>query len=90
MSIVRIGGVPEHFNYPWYIGLKIKAFKNNGVDLRWIDCPGSTGEMTQVLKKNKIDMAVILTEGIIKAIAERNPSKIIQTYVQTPLIWGIT
>ena len=76
MKTVRIGGVPEHFNYPWYIGLKTKAFKNIGVDLRWIDCPGGTGEMTQALKENKIDMAVVLTEGIVKAIAERNPSKI--------------
>lgn len=89
MKTVRIGGVPEHFNYPWYIGLKTKAFKNKGVDLRWIDCPGGTGEMTQALKENKIDMAVVLTEGIVKAIAERNPSKIIQTYVQTPLVWGV-
>ena len=22
MKTVRIGGVPEHFNYAWYIGLK--------------------------------------------------------------------
>ena len=89
MKIVSIGGVPEHFNYPWYIGLKTKAFKNRGVDLRWIDCPGGTGEMILALKENKIDMAVVLTEGIIKAIAEGNPSKIIQTFVQTPLIWGV-
>ena len=65
------------------------AFKNKGVDLRWIDCPSGTGEMTQALKENKIDMAVVLTDGIVKAIAEGNPSKIIQGYVQSPLIWGV-
>lgn len=89
MKTVRIGGVPEHFNYPWYIGLKTKAFKNKGVDLRWIDCHSGTGEMTQALKENKIDMAVVLTDGIVKAIAEGNPSKIIQSYVQSPLVWGV-
>ena len=34
-------------------------------------------------------MAVILTEGIIKDIIDGNPSKIVQTFVETPLIWGI-
>lgn len=34
-------------------------------------------------------MTVILTEGIIKGIAEGNPSKIVQGSVKTPLIWGI-
>lgn len=34
-------------------------------------------------------MAVILTEGIIIDIAEGNPSKIVQGFVETPLIWGI-
>ena len=33
------------------------------------------------------DIAVILTEGIIKDIAAGNPSKIVQVYVQSPLIW---
>jgi ABC-type nitrate/sulfonate/bicarbonate transport system substrate-binding protein len=35
------------------------------------------------------DVAVILTEGIVKDIAAGNPSKIVQVYVQSPLIWGI-
>ena len=34
-------------------------------------------------------MAVILTEGIIKGIAEGSPSKIVQGSVKTPLIRGI-
>ncbi len=34
-------------------------------------------------------MAVILTEGIVKDIIDGNPSKIVQTFVETPLIWGI-
>ena len=30
-----------------------------------------------------------LTEGIVKDITVGNPSKIVQVYVETPLIWGI-
>ena len=89
MKTVRIGGVPEHFNYAWYIGLKKNAFKAQGIDLRWVDCPGGTGQMTEALKRNSIDMAIVLTEGIIKAISDGISSKIVQTFVKSPLIWGV-
>ena len=89
MITVRIGGVPEHFNYPWYIALKNQLFRKKGIELRWIDCPGGTGEMVQALEENTIDLAVVLTEGIVKAISEGNPSRIIQTFVKSPLIWGV-
>jgi ABC-type nitrate/sulfonate/bicarbonate transport system substrate-binding protein len=89
MKTVRIGGVPEHFNYAWYIGLKKNAFKAQGIDLRWVDCPGGTGQMTEALKQNSIDIAVVLTEGIIKAISDGISSKIVQTFVESPLIWGV-
>ncbi|MEO8255091.1 MAG: ABC transporter substrate-binding protein, partial [Flavobacterium sp.] len=35
------------------------------------------------------DIAVILSEGIVKDIVAGNPSKIVQVYVDSPLIWGI-
>ena len=89
MKTVRIGGVPEHFNYAWYVGLKKNAFKAQGIDLRWVDCPGGTGQMTEALKRNSIDMAIVLTEGIIKAISDGISSKIVQTFVKSPLIWGV-
>ena len=89
MKGVRIGGVPEHFNYAWYLGLKSKAFRSKGINLRWKDCHGGTGEMVQALENNTIDLAVVLTEGIVKAITDGNQSKIVQTFVQSPLIWGI-
>ena len=89
MKTVRIGGVPEHFNYAWYIGLKKNAFKAQGIDLRWVDCPGGTGQMTEALKQNSIDMAIVLTEGIIKAISDGISSKIVQNFVESPLIWGV-
>lgn len=89
MKTVRIGGVPEHFNYAWYVGLKKNAFKAQGIDLRWVDCPGGTGQMTEALKQNSIDMAIVLTEGIIKAISDGISTKIVQTFVESPLIWGV-
>ena len=89
MRTVKIGGVPEHFNLAWYLTLKAGLYKNEGINLRWYDYHGGTGAMCKALRENKIDIAVILTEGIIKDIIAGNPSKIVQTFVQSPLIWGI-
>jgi ABC-type nitrate/sulfonate/bicarbonate transport system substrate-binding protein len=89
MTNLKIGGVPEHFNYPWYITLKNKEYSKHNINLRWQDYPGGTGQMSKALRDGSVDIAIVLTEGIIKDIADGNPSKIIQTFVQTPLIWGI-
>lgn len=89
LKTIKIGGVPEHFNLAWYLTLKNGEYKANDINLRWTDYPGGTGQMTKALRNGDIDMAVILTEGIIKDIVEGSPSKIVQTFVQSPLIWGI-
>lgn len=89
MKTVKIGGVPEHFNLAWYLTLKDGEYKEKGINLRWQDYPEGTGAMCKALRNKDIDIAVILTEGIIKDIIAGNPSKIVQTFVQTPLNWGI-
>ncbi|OUS00944.1 ABC transporter substrate-binding protein [Flavobacteriales bacterium 33_180_T64] len=89
MKRINIGGVPEHFNLAWYLTLKNGEYKEEGINLRWKDYFGGTGAMNKALRDGEIDMAVILTEGIIKDIIDGNPSKIVQTFVQSPLIWGI-
>ena len=45
--------------------------------------------MCKALRAGDVDIAIVLTEGIIKDIADGNPSKIVQTFVKSPLIWGI-
>ena len=89
MLNLKVGGVPEHFNYPWYITLKNKEYTKHNINLRWQDFPGGTGAMCKALRTGDIDIAIVLTEGIIKDIIEGSPSKITQTFVKTPLIWGI-
>jgi len=89
MKKVNIGGVPEHFNLAWYLTLKNGDYKAEDINLRWHDYYGGTGDMCKGLRNGDIDIAVILTEGIIKDIIDGNPSKIVQTFVETPLIWGI-
>lgn len=89
MINLTIGGVPEHFNYPWYVTLKNKEYTKHNINLRWKDFPGGTGEMNAALRNSEIDIAIVLTEGIIKDIGEGNPSKIVQIFVKSPLVWGI-
>ena len=89
MKTIKIGGVPEHFNLPWHLTIADGSYKKEHIDLQWTDFPGGTGAMCQALREGTIDMAIILTEGIVKDIIGGNPSKIVQTYIQTPLIWGI-
>ena len=89
MKSLRVAGVPEHFNLPWHLADEEGAFESAGIDLQWIDVPEGTGKMCQMLREDETDMAVILTEGIIKDICDGNPSSIVQTYVESPLSWGI-
>ena len=89
MKNVKIGGVPEHFNLAWYLTLKHGEYKAEDINMRWHDYYEGTGAMCKALRNGDIDIAIILTEGIIKDIIAGNPSKIVQTYVETPLVWGI-
>ena len=89
MKNLIIGGVPEHFNLPWYVTLRNKEYTKNGINLRWKDFHGGTGAMNKALRDKEIDMAVILSEGIIRDIIKGNECKIVQVFIKSPLIWGI-
>jgi ABC-type nitrate/sulfonate/bicarbonate transport system substrate-binding protein len=89
MTSLKIVGVPEHFNLPWHLCIENGEFEKENIDLQWTDLPEGTGKMCQILRDGTADIAVILTEGIIKDIVNGNPSKIVQLYVESPLIWGI-
>lgn len=89
MKTIKIAGVPEHFNLPWHLSIENEEFEAEGINLEWTDVPEGTGKLCQMLRNGETDIAVILTEGIIKDIVAGNPSKIVQVYVQSPLIWGI-
>lgn len=89
MKTIRITGVPEHFNLPWHLCIEGGEFEEMGIDLQWTDVPEGTGKMCQMLRNEETDIAIILTEGIVKDIVEGNDSRIVQVYVESPLIWGI-
>ncbi|CAL66595.1 substrate-binding domain-containing protein [Christiangramia forsetii] len=89
MKTIKVGGVPEHFNLPWHRCIENDKFKKEDINVVWKEFPEGTGAMCKALRSGEIDVAVILTEGVIRDIINGNKSKIIQTYIASPLIWGI-
>ena len=86
---VRVGGVPEHFNTPWHTAASKGLFAVAGLSVEWVDFPGGTGAMNEALHKGEIDVALALTEGLVTGLHRGNPSKLLGTYVASPLTWGV-
>lgn len=86
---IKIGGVPEHFNLPWHLAIEDNAFAKAGIDLQWQDVPEGTGRMSKLLREEQLEVACILTDGIVKDIIAGNKSRILQVYVSSPLLWGV-
>lgn len=89
MKRFKIGGVPEHFNLPWRNAIEDGAFQRIGAELHWSDMTGGTGQMIKGLQAGSLDIAVLLTEGITRAILKGLDAKILNVYVKSPLCWGI-
>ncbi len=89
MKTVKIVGVPEHFNLPWHLCIENKEFEAKNIDLQWKNVPEGTGRMCQMLRETETDIAVVLTEGIVKDIVAGNDCSIVQVFVKSPLVWGI-
>lgn len=84
-----IGGVNEHYNFPWNQVITNKLFEEKGLDITWKNCLGGTGEMLEALENDEIQLAVLLTEGIITDIIKGSDNCIVGFWVNSPLVWGI-
>ncbi len=84
---MRLGGVPEHFNYPWHLAMGSTGLAD--LSLTWTDQPGGTGAMVEELAAGRLDLVSILTEGTVRAIDDGLDVVILQVYVASPLRWGV-
>jgi hypothetical protein len=80
---------PQHFNAPWHTAASRGLFEACGLDVEWSDFHGGTGAMTKALREGSIDVAILLTEGIVADLHRGCPAKILGTYVSSPLTWGV-
>ncbi len=88
-SLIKIGGVPEHFNLPWQLALENGLFESANIDVQWSFYAGGTGAMTAALSRGELDMAILLTEGYTSAVSQGLKATIVKTYIESPLVWGI-
>ncbi len=88
-KLLRVGGVPEHFNLPWRLAIADNAFSETGATVDYSDYPAGTGELTRALRDNELDVALVLTEGAVADIVQHDKNRLVKIYVDSPLIWGI-
>jgi len=87
---LRVGGVPEHFNLPWKLCIESKSLKELHLDVTWTDFHSGTGAMVKALNDGAIDIATLLTEGAVAALAKDDSQfELFSFYTKTPLIWGV-
>ena len=89
MIEIRAGGVPEHYNAPWHMAHEQGALGGAGYEVGWQDMPGGTGQMIRALDAGELDLAVLLTEGIVRHIARGAEARIVGTFTSSPLRWGV-
>lgn len=89
MTTLRIAGVPEPYNLPWHLAMEQGLFAKAGIDLQWHAVPEGTGRMCQMLRDGELDMAVLVTEGAVRDILNGGPHRIVSTFVESPLPWGV-
>lgn len=88
-TVIRVGGVPEHFNFPWHLAIESGASRKLGLALDWRDYPAGTGAMLAALSSGELDLAILLTEGVAYGLAQELPIVPLSLYTDSPLIWGV-
>jgi len=84
-QVIRVGGVPEHYNLPWTLAAERDIFSRESIDLVWTMYAGGTGAMTAALERDELDVAILLTEGFVAAAANGLQAKIVKVSIDTPL-----
>lgn len=89
MTVIRVGGVEEPFNLPWLLASEENALAPLGVQLAFENFAGGTGALVGALEDGSIDLATVLTEGGVTAVARGRGIKLHSAFTMTPLRWGI-
>ena len=91
LPVIRVGGVPEHFNYPWKMVTELGLDAKHGVRVEFVTQALGTGAMIAAAKAGDVDLIVALTEGLVADIVgTQSDLRLLGTYVDTPLCWAIS
>lgn len=89
MKTLTLAGVPEHFNLPWHLAIEAGVFADLGIRLQWQDFSDGTGAMMRAAANQDVDVALVLTEGAIAHITQNQNTRMVGTWVKSPLVWGV-
>ena len=87
--VLRVGGVAEPFNLPWIQAFQNRAFADLGIEVTFTEYAGGTGALVNALEDGEIDLATLLTEGAVTAIARGRDIRLHSAFTTTPLTWGV-
>lgn len=87
--VIRVGGVEEPFNLPWIRAFEADAFAHLGVEVTFTNFAGGTGALVGALEDRAVDLATLLTEGAVTAIANGSGVRLHSAFIDSPLTWGI-
>lgn len=87
--MVRVAGVPEHFNVPWRIAVQEGAFAARGLDVAWEEIAEGSGAMLRALESGAVDAALVLTEAVVAAASRGQELAVLGTWICSPLVWGV-
>lgn len=77
--MLRVGGVPEHFNFAW----------RQRKDVVWKEFKGGSGDLANALQTGSLDVALMLTEAAVASVTKGSPFRILGAYTSSPLVWGV-
>lgn len=83
---IRLGGVAENVNLPWYELIERQPL--DGVTLEWSEYHGGTGAMVEALEAGEVDLVVALTEGIVAAVGRGCQLRLAGSFTASGLTWG--
>lgn len=78
----------EHFSTPLHF-----AVQHFSLNAKLIPFPSGTGHMIISLQSHDLDIAIGLTEGFVRALANQSEDpefQLVGTYVESPLCWAIS
>ncbi|KAI5962683.1 uncharacterized protein KGF55_003759 [Candida pseudojiufengensis] len=88
---LKVAYIPEHFSTPLFLAEKHEFYKEANLSIEFIPVPEGSGRLIKLLNSKEVDLAIGLTEAFIADISKgNNQLKILDTYVNSPLLWSIS
>ncbi len=82
---MRIGGIPEPFNFAWKLAIERGLLKG----VTWSDWPGGSGAVCEAIHKADLDAGIVLTEAAVWYPNQNEAFTVVMPFTLSPLHWGI-